>query len=489
MSASADVRRSMTGYEYVMALTNGIEAWVADNIRRDPNAFVYRNSDFRFAVARALYFLCADSRELVEWFSGNALPPPATLHPYVRMVAPYVGRDVVPFDAGQKRAQPRLAWARNVLRLVCRHAVPFSITRNPPHIAPEVLFLVIHPKFVRFLAPLVEKLGARAAFLTVDNEITREFLEERDIPAVHLKRNGGGVSPAGAVQDFGVLCDQYDLLRSFFSGAAFRTLVVVEGNAPVCEVARLAAASVAKSSVCIQYGWSPVSHPGFRGLMFDKMLVWGRLFGELLAGFSPRQTFVPAGSLEAIETLRSPPRQGKIKTIGFFLQKGGALIGPDNWADFLSLIRWVAENLPVTVVVRQHPSAATLDDNELALIGDHANLKFSLTTEQPLAAALAECDVAVAAYSTILLEAIAAGAIPVIFGASIPHFWPDIASMGAAIEDHSLEGTKAKLSALVSDLAYCAGLRVQGAALRPRLFAAAGDEAIERIASEISTPV
>jgi hypothetical protein len=240
-------------------------------------------------------------------------------------------------------------------------------------------------------------------------------------------------------------------------------------------------------TICVQHGWSPIVHTGFRNLSFQKMLVWGDLFGELLAPFNSAQKFVVTGLPVPIARLRRRAPGEPVKAIGFFLQKGGEAFDDKVWREFLALIDWLAASYPeVDVIVRDHPSTAGLDPDERALLGDHENLKFMNPSSHTLGEVLEVCDIVAAVYSTTLLEAIAVGAIPLICGfGGIPSFWPDLAALGAAIEVHDVAEARQGLDRLINDADFRGALREAGAKLYPRLFASSAKDAVSVIVGEI----
>src|SRR4029077_20154099 len=96
-------------------------------------------------------------------------------------------------------------------------------------------------------------------------------------------------------------------------------------------------------------------------LAFDDILVWGPQFVELLAPHSPDQKFVVAGNPNISDVLRGREPTDAIATIGFFLQKGGPLISPEDWSAFLDLISWTAVSFPrIEILIRDHPSTPPL---------------------------------------------------------------------------------------------------------------------------------
>src|SRR5262249_31936595 len=134
-----------------------------------------------------------------------------------------------------------------------------------------------------------------------------------------------------------------------------RLVVVVEGNSPFDECLNQACKLAKVPCVCIQQGWSPIIHAGFRHLSFTSMLVWGPEFGRLLAASSPGHGFTPTGS-----HIVGPPRHGATSgdAVSFFLQARSPMIDDQAWNGLLTLVQRVAATLgEVRVLVREHPSS------------------------------------------------------------------------------------------------------------------------------------
>jgi glycosyltransferase involved in cell wall biosynthesis len=480
---------------YAAALTDAIEAWSAHAVRQDASAFRWRQADLRYAVERHVYFALVNDKALQAWFDAGAASRNNERPDFrgaAAMVAPF-------FAAPAARESGAVtAWCALRLRWTEWRTPPSSSPDPVPDALvetarvperPTILFLVLQPKFVRFLLPVAQSFGTRAAFLTIDDPVTEAYLAGEGLPAVNLRLDPGErARPTGVLGEFDTLCSCYDRFWWFIDRWLPHAIIVPEGNSPLGEAARRAAARRRVPTICVQHGWSPVSHPGFRNMSFERMLVWGGWFAEALAAHNPKQRFVVTGSPAIASRQDAGPRAGQpIRAIGFFLQKGGPLIGEDDWWEFLDLVGWAAERFPdIQIVIRDHPSTAPLDAEERARIGRHANLRFMPPGSHALAEALAACDIVVAAYSTTLLEALAVGAIPVIFGASgLARYWPDLVAARAAVEEKTLGGAKARLLDLVANDGTRTALRQAGAALRPRLFAATGTAAVARIAAAI----
>jgi len=480
--------------DYVAALSDAIAAWSALLADADPSSFLYRGVDLRCAVERVMYFALVNDSAAYATFAAQAAGiAPATAPPnqsIYRFVAPcLVGRRSGAEDSSGDFPR-KLGWLprlnRQVKRFAGRQHPDFDLERVDGR--PNVLFLAIQPKFVRFLLPIMLALDDDAAFLTVGDLATEKYLKKMELPTLSVRLASAAQSGVnGILGDFAYLCRTFDAIEACIEQTKPRVLVVPEGNAPDCEVARLAARRAGVPTICIQHGWSPVSHPGFRNLMFDEMLVWGSLFADLLAPENPLQHFAIVGNPTRFETARRLRSFQPIRAIGFFLQKGGPLIDATDWTSFLDLIGWTAASFPdVEIIAREHPSTSPLDDRERSRIGDHSNMQFMSAVDCPLGDILARCDIVVAAYSTTLLEAVAAGAIPFIFGASgMARYRPDLASVGVAIEEKQLAAAKVSLGLLIADCGMRERLRKAGEAFMPCLFAATGKSAVERIVSTI----
>ena len=487
------------GFHYIVALTQAIERWSRDAAGADRDAFRYRGADLRYAVERALYFFLLNNELCRALYTarstGGSEPELDAAHAYVRLIAPYVSRGETAPAAQHENARASIAAKRDLrdqLSRKVRTVVRFSDRVRQPgrgFDAAEILFLVIHPKFTRFLQPIVEHMAPRWAFLTVDDPQTESYVNAQNMPGLHLRARTASAGPGGTMGHFAGLCDQYDLFRRLMASRDLSAIVMPEGNAPVHEIARVAALGSRVSVLCVQQGWSPVVHPGFRNLRFDNMMVWGDLFAEMLAPHNPLQRFTMTGIPAPLAPAQQRAPDAPIGAIGFFLQKGGPAIDEADWTEFLGLIGWTTATYPeIKVVVRDHPATSGLDATELGVIGDAPNVEFMNPSTHQLSDALGICDVVVAAYSTTLLEAVSVGAIPLIFGASgMPHYWPDLAAMGAAVEEKSLAGAKASLARLIADPPLRAKMRAVGRELRPRLFAASGQAAVSQIVAEIET--
>jgi hypothetical protein len=260
-------------------------------------------------------------------------------------------------------------------------------------------------------------------------------------------------------------------------------VVVPEGNAPVNELVNRVAKSLSIPTLCIQQGWSPVVHPGFRNMTFSGMCVWGDGFADLLAAGNPNQRFIATGN--HIIACRRQRDDRDRNAVAFFLQKG-RLISDSAWNHMLGLIVWTAREFPDTEVrVREHPSAP-LTESERATFDGLPNARLVPPEQETLNNALVGCRVAVAMYSTTILEAAATGAVPLILNVNgFEHYNPNIAAEGGAVEVQDFAAARTALSRLMLDEEYWSSFDAALDRVRQRFFARDRDEALAAIVAEI----
>jgi hypothetical protein len=446
------------GYGYVLALTRAIESWSLSVVHAEPDAFVYRGADLRYAAERSLFFELVHSTALRARFATHPdsleiKVPPISLLRRMR------------YEAG------------NLSRLLRRPFVTARLREKP-----AFLFLAIHPKFVTFLNPIAEELGAKVAYLTVEDAVTESYLEKVGLPAVSVHQSfTPRLVPRGVLSNFVSLCRAFDQISAMMEKIRPSVIVAPEGNSPTYEVAHRAGLQHGVVTICMQHGAPAYTNPGFRNWSFADFLVWGSRFVEPFAKYNPQQKFTAIGT-PATFGLHQQRTVEPIRRVGFFLQKAAENIPLAEWKAMLEFIRWLAASFPeIEVLVREHPTQPRLDDAELAHLGAPPNLRFMSPPQFGLSDVLSLCDVVVAGASTTLLEAIATGAIPFIFGTAFSPDFPKIATEGAAVTAPTLDVAKQAMTDLIGDANLRAGFRVQGDRLRPELFASVGREASARI--------
>jgi hypothetical protein len=475
-----------------LRLNAAIEQFTGDMVARDPAVFRRGRSDFRYVAERQLFFATFADSKVHDYFvaqqTHNQLPDEGDL--------PFLSQKIVPYFRGSHPAfREPLDLKSRLLRYLYRHHGRASIRMEGcGEDRPQVLFLAIHPKFVRYLMPIAEKLGVPYGFLTVEDPEMFEALGRHGLPRIALELTAETSAMVAPVVDIFSEKIRPDFFEAWFirSNAVRRALremgprciVVPEGNAAIYELVNQSGKAVGIPTVCVQQGWAPVVHPGFRNMSYAKMFVWGPAFSEMLAPYNPAQRFVATGN--HVVACQPQGDVGTRKAIAFFLQNGAHWITKAAARGMLDLIVWTAERFPDREIrVRQHPGEP-LPEADLAALTRVENIRLMFPETYSLKEVLRECRIAVAINSTTILEAIASGVVPLILDiGGFGPYHPNVAADGAAIEVQDLDAARVELERLVSDDQFCASFAPRLDSARQRLFARDSEPALEAIVAEI----
>jgi hypothetical protein len=438
------------GFDYTRTLCSAIEAYT-EKATRHRDVFRYRGMQLRYAIERQLYIQGINSSSLFEAYLEAKGKTPPTLQEQSRRTA--LESDLAFFfgssnDVSKAKvskrpsntylmAQRAYGWFRSLFR---RKPTPLGTQR-----CSKILIHIGNAKFATYLGPITGKLGKKSySYLTCENPELAISLEKAGHPVV--KCSGAAISlhsvfSSSALSPFVQMMHEADQILTALQTLRPKAVVVVEGNAPKDALTAEACRLLGVPCVCIQQGWSPYVHSGFRNMNYTEMLVWGPHFAELLAPFNPRQQFRVTGSHilqkhPGEESSRSVPSS---RTFSFFLQAPCALLGIQAFDAFVELIEQTANRHPsIQFVVREHPGYRLSDQTreKLSLSG---NIRFSVPAEERLADLIDQSELAISVFSTVLLEALAVNVVPLICSiGSMTRYSPDLASMNAAIEVHSI---------------------------------------------------
>jgi hypothetical protein len=477
------------GFEYVDALSDAISAATAQLQNTNPEAFAYRGVTLRGAVERGLYTALANNQELAAAYAarrcGEPAPLPAVATDLERAVAAALLDEVRPPSRWEpRRVAARVQWATARVRDRVSRARPPAVRRSR---GAPVCFVLDHAKYLRFITPAVAALGDRAtriiaAFETDADDVVPFAVPTSDTPLT-VRAVGIGLWQAQH------LAASLDQLVAAIGDIAPGCVVVAEGGGPLDEVARQAARVVGVPALCLQQGWSPLVHSGFRNMTYDRMAVWGRGFGDLLAPYNPAQRFVVTGSPVLVPGAVTGRLAGELtgrRAISFFLQSESPWIRPKHLAQMREFIVRLADRQPETVVlVREHPGWPLAQAERAALL-THANVQLARASEWTLREVISVSRAAVSIYSTSLLEAAALGVPALIFNpTSMPSLLPDLAAESAAVQVTDVAGGLDTAGRLINDDAYHAGFRAGCERIRDRYFDGADGRGAERVAALI----
>jgi hypothetical protein len=226
---------------------------------------------------------------------------------------------------------------------------------------------------------------------------------------------------------------------ALLEASAPRVVGIVEGCKPVDAVVVECCRQLDVPTVCLQQGWSPIVHAGFRGLRASTMATWGVGFSDLVRAVNPQLDCTVIGSEVVMEGMQIACKRTTSAMCGWPRAIGFALGGANLYFDdhlLLELASEVARAFPATdVVLRPHPAQAA--DAAALLLGVRSrNVSVVPPDEQRLAEFIGGSDVLVAGMSTTLLEARAVGVPVVAAGVSgLEHIAPFDLAVGQTCVD------------------------------------------------------
>src|SRR3954465_2887322 len=128
-----------------------------------------------------------------------------------------------------------------------------------------------HPKYLRFVEPVRARLaGPRAGLAPVRGHGVR--LPPR--PGREDERPKAR-AVGESLWSYPSLMRGFDRVVTALSRMRASRTVVVEGMSPLDEIGSQASKALGIRSICLQQGWSPLVHAGFRGMTHSTMTVWG----------------------------------------------------------------------------------------------------------------------------------------------------------------------------------------------------------------------
>jgi len=477
-------------YRFQLDLSDSIGAYIREARWEQFGGLTYRGADLGRAIGLNLYFRLVNDSVLraahARAMAGEKLSEdpdaiPVTTEAYW-VLRQMLGRPPpqLPrhgFQAALKRWKiyAERSWAMGTPHL-----------EREPRLARQnggVLILALSRRFFDYLLPVRQALGADAAWLVPAGAAWAEEAVASGEPVLQFSEKEGrkpeGPLTAPLAEYWREMALRFDTFREILEREAPAAVMMTEGNQPDDEILARAARTLGIRSICIQQGWSPIIHTGFRDMQYDDFCVWGPEFGRLLQPENPRQHFAATGSHRIEPTAAATPASAR--AISFFLQKDSLLITERAWREMLDLVRWTAATWPERdILVREHP-AAPLTAEERSALCALPNIVLCPSATMSLDTVLRQTGVAVAFYSTTLIEALAYGAIPLIINITgAPHYVPDLAAMGAGIEVKDFAAARTAMGQL------CDGggpTWSHMASVLPRFFAGSSAEALRNIAA------
>jgi hypothetical protein len=484
-------------YEFALQISDAIEAYTAKMESTWPGAYMHDAVNLAHAVEREMYVKHVNSRRLALAYSQWADGKP-------HQVRLRTGEEGAIFDklCGSPTTTP--PWGGTVTAALRNAAVaakriaarPFSRRRTSSekdrHHA--VLVQINTTKGVRILSPVLEQLGTDFAYITYDRPQLATALKKAGLPVVSLSGcppNGCGNPIGHGLKPYAWLADCLDCYTTHLAQNRPQCVLLLEGNSSLDEVLSQACRRLQIPTVCLQQGWSPYVHNGFRHLSYDKMLMWGDGFAEILKAHNPTQRFVPVGS-HLLDVSSHPIKEATSSIQGavtFFLQSVSIPYVSQAHACMLELATTVSERFPSrTVIIREHPEYP-LTTNEATALLRHGNVRLMPSSTHRLSVVLEASLLSVAVYSTSILESIAADVVPLIMNViGMPSYCPDVATAKAGREVRSVEEAMQFISTSLEKPGSLGKYRAGMSRLRQQFFGTIDKEAsLARIVTEIKS--
>jgi hypothetical protein len=263
-------------------------------------------------------------------------------------------------------------------------------------------------------------------------------------------------------------------------------IVVVEGNSLYDEVCNVVGKKYGVPTVCLQQGWAPVIHNGFRDMNYDQFLVWGKGFQDILQPYNPHQKFEVVGSHVIALSNDSLGQTLHPKAITFFVQTVCALISQESYDAFWGLILWTAQTFKQSLIyIRDHPGAL-FSESQKQQIAQFPNIVLKSPEQTSLTDVLKETQLAVSIGSTTILESIASGIVPLVVSiGSMPRYSPPLE--GAGIECFSIPEAQKILALFEQDRhAFLQPFEAASVNFKARYFKGAAQDAISAIVEKLS---
>ena len=496
------------GFQYIEAFCHAVEVYVSSLEAFNPKVFEYHGAYLRYAVERYLYFYFLKNVRLYscfrEWVNSSRTT-------FINKTLAGVERNLALCLCGIKLTPENAAirfrhrmnfnsFAFYLRFLMWKWAYSpfahlFRIDGPKRNTGVDILIYVPAEKFIRYLSKITEALPfSFSYFVDNSNSTIASFLINQKLPFIDssklkfkIERNNLNTLPK-ELAEFRGLFLWYDCLHGALSLLRPRCVVIAEGNGPGDELINQACKQLSIPVICLQHGWAPIVHNGFRNMTYTKMLTWGQGFSELLQPYNFKQNFTAVGSHIIEQESAGVDKNASFapKAISFFIQVPSRLINEECWNEFFKLIVWTAAEFEhVAVLVREFP-VSPLPRKLRKELERYPNVKFMSRRLYSLSEVLKQSQLAISIISSAILESIAAGVLPIIFNmTTMPRFFPDIEASGAGLEVKSPQAARDAISRCLTDKNYRNQFEPGMKSFQEKYFYKNDGKAVERITQEI----
>ncbi|MDF2529166.1 MAG: hypothetical protein K0Q57_46 [Gammaproteobacteria bacterium] len=484
--------KTQYGGDYIKDLSEAISMYTKQESLKQPELWNYGGANLQFAVERGLHFGLIEDKQLYALYGDIRQRNLQKSYCFSSSLK----KELAKIFCEKYKAKPSITinfkakLKESIKAFVLGHKVLLKafiywkskqrahvFTRSQPKV--DLLIYIKQEKFIRYLAPILQKLDLSYAFLRDSYYQAFEFAD--NMPVVSTRP----CNPDSRLLhlDMEMLACLYQELYNCLQQSQPKCVLVVEGNAPQDEIMNQVCQKLNIPCLCLQQGWASFVHVGFRNMSYSTMLKWGEVFANKLEPYNPRQKFVMVGNhILAEPVVLSQTR----KAIAFFLQGMVRTIPLYYWEAMLKLVVLTAKTFPDRkIIVREHPSFP-LSDQEKQLFNAYQNIQFYPPKMYGLAQVLDESCLALSYNSSTIYESIAAGVLPVII--DIPGgitCSPSPAEKGMAVHVQSEQAALDEIKQLLDHDDYYQGFHAAMIQNRSQYFSAYAETAVLNIIQAI----
>lgn len=443
-------------YEFTVCLCEAIQRKTESMEKEYAEVFYYRGSNLKYAVERAMYFNYINRLDVYTAFL-DIYKDQHDNHEAALMNLSKLLKTNAPNN-------PLRKIKKNLQNVITR----FSARRSKKHVSSQtkkiIAFYVPNMKFFNYLKPLFQNLNREFLLMSGFESVKDNSVYDHHLSVMKVSPlfGGGTIGKIShGLSNFNILAQYYDAFEIFLKRFDVKNIVLAEGNSPEHEILNQLGKKNNVQVICIQHGWSPLIHVGFQNMTYHNMLVWGTGFIDLLKNHNPDQKFTIVGNykINAINNrlVKNGPENKEKYSLAFFLQANsenndGGLLTPQIVESFYELILWVVENFEnCNVLVREHPNAPLSEEDKKELM-KFPSVQLVSSQEFSLQDIFSMVHLSVSMYSSVILESIASGIIPIIVNlTSMPKYLPDVAGAGAGIEVNDIDNAKMVLEKILKN--------------------------------------
>jgi hypothetical protein len=467
-------------YYWSKKLINAIEVFTA--VKRNDRTFYYNDQDFSWALERDLYFsILPIIYKLDSMKKGETVyVDNAECREVLLLMTPKFGLNFkISLKARVYTMIHGISLFREIfLRLKERRKNKY---KSVSYIKTSHLIIINHHKFIRYLELIYKGLNDVSFVICADISKSSKLCEDKGYRYFILKLHPNSFKNFNPC--IGDLIIEYHKLRYLFHETHPKSIIFAEGNAPVHELANLAAKKEPGLSViCIQQGWSPIVHNGFRNMHYDLFLSWGGVFTDILQPYNPRQKIINVGT-HVLQVEKSSIKKDSI----LFLSQGFDFY--DKSKSLLDFAIYVAKKNPKQkVIIREHPSSPIQENVKLKL-NKLRNVRLMCPDLFSLSEVLNMSKIAVSTSSTVLYECILYNIVPFCFSTPCAvKMKPNLFDMNLGVEADNFDKAVTMMDELLNnEREVPRPFFRKNSPNKESFFLNSGDRAVEHIIRIINT--